>query len=284
MKLNQSTESTGPLSKLPKEFESYKPKITFCMDEGNFLIKIAETKEELWGAFFLRNQVFYEEWTGQSAKSNLDIDQYDAQSDHLLVMDKQSHTVFATYRLSSTHFNHRFYTQEFFHIDSFLKGLGNKVEVGRACTHKSLRGSQIIQYILKGLLRYFRLTESRYMFGSVSIINTSPKHIAGVYSNFLKKNIVDNKTATHPVAKYQIANFDKHILECSLESMSTLKLPRLFLWYLSLGVKVHGLPVYDPEFGSYDFFISLDFKKIIKNPKIVNRYEDAVWLKNNLPN
>ena len=35
------------------------------------------------------------------------------------------------------------------------------------------------------------------------------------------------------------------------------------------------------RFKSYDFFISLDFKNI-KNPKLVNRYEDAVYLRDKL--
>ena len=50
---------------------------------------------------------------------------------------------------------------------------------------------------------------------------------------------------------------------------------------MTLGAKVHAPPVYDPEFCSYDFFVTLDFKNIGRE-KLVNRYEDAVYLRDHL--
>ncbi len=268
---------------LPDTFQSYKPNVVFNTDSENFTVKTAETPEELLGAFRLRNSVFYEEWTGKSSESGLDIDKYDPQSDHLIVIQKKSQQVVGTYRLSSTKFNSHFYTSEFFNITSFLnKNASHKVEMGRACTHKSLRGSQAIHHIWLGLAKYFRHTFSRYMFGSVSIVNTSPEYVAGVYKAFLKKEMIDQKIPIPPQEKFKIAGFDNLLSKVTGDEKNLLKIPRIFLWYLSLGAKIHGLPVYDPEFGSYDFFITLDFKNI-GNPKLVNRYEDAVYLKNKLP-
>ena len=269
--------------KLPDTFQSYKPNVVFNIDSEHFIVKTAETTEELLGAFLLRNSVFYEEWTGKSSKSGLDIDKYDPKSDHLIVIQKKTKQVVGTYRLSATKFNNQFYTADFFNLNSFLnQNSHNKVEMGRACTHKSLRGSQAIHHIWLGLARYFRLTFSRYMFGTVSIVGTSLEYVATQYKTFLEKGMVDQALSISPTKKYQIPAFEDLLSKVKQDERSILKIPRLFLWYLSLGVKIHGLPVYDPEFGSYDFFITLDFKNI-GNLKLVNRYEDAIYLKNKLP-
>ena len=266
---------------LPKEFEGYKPNVTLALSAENFVVKTAETAEELLGAFRLRNSVFYEEWTGQSSQSGLDIDKYDVLSDHLIILRKDTNEVVGAYRLSSAKFNNRFYTGDFFGIDPFLKKSGHKVEMGRACTCKSLRGSQAIHYMWLGLARYFLHTFSRYMFGCVSIVNTSLEYTACVYKTFLEMGAVDGDCLVAPAKKYKIAGFDEHLTRAHVDRKSLLKLPRLFLWYLNLGVKLHGPPVYDPVFGSYDFFISLDFTNI-KNQKLVNRYKDAVALQDRL--
>ena len=62
---------------LPSEFDSYKPQVSFNIKSEQFTVKTAETKKELLGAFRLRNSVFYEEWTGKSSPTGLDIDKYD---------------------------------------------------------------------------------------------------------------------------------------------------------------------------------------------------------------
>ena len=155
------------------------------------------------------------------------------------------------------------------------------MEMGRACTHKSLRGSQAIHHIWLGLAKYFRQTLSRYMFGCVSVINTFPEYVACVYKTFLELEKVDEQVPVWPLEKSAVKSFDELVLKSKADKECLLKLPRLFLWYLNIGVKIHGPPAFDPEFESYDFFISLDLK-YIKNPKLVSRYEDAVYLKSKL--
>ncbi len=267
---------------LPAEFQLYKPNVIFNIDSKNFIVKTAEVENELLGAFRLRNSVFYEEWTGKSTESGLDIDEYDMQADHLIVIKKDTNEVIATYRLIATQFKSNFYTEKFFNIKSFLKNKpGNKVEMGRACVDKKLRDMQSIHHIWLGLLKYFRHTFSRYMFGCVSIIDTVPEYVACLYNTFLEKEIIDKEAVTPPLNKYQINSFNDLLLKVKADSNSLLKLPKLFSWYLSLGAKIHGLPIYDPEFGAHDFFITLDFKNIGRE-KLVNRYPDAVYLKNAL--
>ena len=288
-------ELQNPLGlKLGKEFDSYKPKVAFQIDEQRFTIKIAETEQELLGAFRLRNSVFYEEWTGKSSPTGLDIDKYDPLADHLIIIQKDTNQIMGTYRLIPSAWPKKessklvstkpcFYTESLYDINDFLqKKAGNKVEMGRACTLKSLRGSQAIHYIWLGLSKYFRITFSRYMFGCVSIVDINKQYSASVYKSLLEKGLVDKKAFVPPIGKYQIKDFDTVLSKVKTLAGQNFKIPRLFLWYLSLGSRAHGPPAYDPEFKSYDFFISLDFKNI-GNPKLISRYPDAVYLKKHLP-
>ena len=76
--------------KLPSEFKSYKPKVSFCIEEGNFIIKIAETQEELMKAFHLRHNVFCKERKNITLPSQLSIDEFDIYRDQLLIIKKKS--------------------------------------------------------------------------------------------------------------------------------------------------------------------------------------------------
>ena len=139
----------------------------------------------------------------------------------------------------------------------------------------------MIHFIWLGLSKYFRKTFSRYMFGCVSVIDTTAEYVASVQNTLQEKKILDESAVTSPLPEYEISSFQHLLLKNKASAGSLLKLPRLFSWYLTLGAKVHGQPVYDPEFSSYDFFITLDFKNIRK-ATLINRYEDAVYLKNHL--
>ena len=263
--------------KLPEVFDSYKPKVSFCIDSDSYTVKIAETKQELFNAFQLRNRVFYEERTGRSAEQGLDIDDMDSVADHLIIIKKDTQKIVGTYRLVSSRFHKSFYSQKFFKIDHVLdERKDHKVEVGRACTDMSFRSSKAIHYIWLGLARYFKETLSRYMFGCVGIVKLQKVDLIGMYNYLLKNNYVDPALYVVPQEPYKLSSMDTIDNEYIYN-----KLPRLFVWYLSLGAKVGGPPGYDHELRSYDFFIILDFKYIEKT-QLINNYEDAVYLKNYL--
>ena len=278
---------------LPSEFKSYKPNITFNIDTPKFIVKIAETQEELLNTFILRHNVFHKEWKSLAVESDLDIDSFDQHADHLIVIKKSDKQIVGTCRLTSSLYVNSYYTQEFFDINSFLhKKEGNKVEMSRMCTDKTLRSSQAVHCLWLGFSRYFRKTSSRYMFGCPSILTPlDEKDIIDIYKYLLKKKQVDKEIYVGVVKKYAVESSVKAFTELLQDETSfskqpandniVFKLPRFLLWYLNMGAKVHGPIVQDPIFRSYDLFMSLDFKNIA-NPKLVSRYEDAAQLKKNL--
>ena len=272
---------------LPKQFEFYKPNISFSIDGEHFLVKTAETKEELWGAFHLRHNVFYKERKNITLPSQISTDAFDIYGDHLIIIDKKDHQVVGTYRLTSSqrlkgieHFG----SKEFFNTSAFIDKVKdhNIVEMEWACTDKNIRASRSSHYIWLGLARYFRISFSKYLCGRVGLLKSSVKESASIYRAFLEQGLLDKSALVYPQKKYAVQDFDKTLAQALADKKYLSKIPRIFSWYLKMGAKVHGSPIFDPKASTYDFFMSLDFKNI-QNPHLVNRYEDAVWLKNHLP-
>ena len=270
--------------KLPSEFSSYKPKVNFSISSGPFIVKIAETEQELIGAFHLRHNVFCKERRGLSLESQLSIDEFDIHADQLVIIDKENSEVAGTYRLISSVFNSQdhFSNWKYFDISKFLnKKSANGLEMEWACNHKNIRSSQAIRYIWLGLARYFKQTVSSYLFGQVNVLNINALKAASIYNTFLKRKAVAANFSVFPKKEYAVEDFDNLLLKAKPDPKVFLNVSRLFLWYLKMGAKIEGHPMFDPEFNSYGFFLSLDFKNI-SNANLVNRYQDAVQLKKDL--
>ena len=279
--------SSVPTSGLPQEFGDYKPSVSFHIDTKKFIIKTAETEQELLGVFHLRHNVFYKERKGVSFESQLSIDEHDFHADHLIIVDKNDCKVKGSYRLISSKFKgyDHFCNWKYFDIHEFLykkKKESGFVEMEWACTHKEIRSSQAIHFIWLGMAKYFREVFSRYMFGQVNVLNISAEEAACIYNTFIDEGVVDKTSLVVPTKEYTVSGMDKMLLNIKSDQKSLMKISRLFKWYLKLGARVHGQPIFDPEFNSYGFFISVDFKNI-QHPQLVNHYENAVYLRDNLP-
>ena len=269
---------------LPPEFKSYKPNITFKIDTPKFTVKIAESKEELLNVFHLRHNVFHKERSGLTLKSQISTDEFDIYADQLIVIDKNNNQVVGTYRLISSLFNSKeqFCNWNLFDMREFInKKIGNGIEMEWACLHKDVRTSRTIHYLWLGLAKYFRQTNSNYMFGQVNVLNSNPEEVACIYNTLLDNQVVDTTFIVHPKKEHAVKNFAQLLLKKKSNQEKLSKLSRLFLWYLKLGARVHGHPVFNAEFDKYGFLLSLDFKNIA-NLKLLSHYEDAVQLKKSL--
>ena len=273
--------------KLPKEFNNYKPKITFCIDKGNFIVKTAESKEELIGAFHLRHNVFYKERKKETGPPQLKIDDFDIYGDQMIVINKKNNQVVGAFRLilsESEKDVKNFSLREYWNIDAFIKKLkGNITEMEWACMDKNIRDTQAIYYLWLGMVRYFRLTQSRYLCGRVDILNSSAEECAHFYKTFSEQKITQykmgEKPSVYPNPAYAIKNFDTLLSKARADKKYLLKVSRLFSWYLKMGAKIYGPPMFDSKANTYDFFLSVEFKKITQSA-MFKSFEDAVYLRN----
>src|SRR5215510_14543987 len=104
-----------------------------------YAVGLARTEDQVRQAQALRFEVFnieLEEGLEQSFESGLDVDQFDAACDHLLVEHSPSRQVVGTYRLQSgvnAAAYHGYYCEQEFEFSQFKWARGEIIELGRAC-------------------------------------------------------------------------------------------------------------------------------------------------------
>ncbi len=246
---------------------SQKPNVEILIRKPPFILKTADTPEELEAAYRLRARVFFEE-SGNPALSEVDIDEFDRDCDHIVIIDERSGTLVGTYRVRSTVHHSTFYSAGEFDLRPILNLPGEKMELGRAAVHPEFRSGSVISILWRGIASYALKSQSNHLFGCSSVFTTDHLEAARVHL-FLKKSGAHSVNAdTRPTEDYKIQNFSKFVdfLEprFSDEDMKIAEaaIPTLFHAYLRMGAKVCGEPALDAEFNCIDFLTLLDLEKL----------------------
>lgn len=231
---------------------------------NRYLVRLAETEEDIRQAQSLRYRVFnleLGEGLEESHEKKLDVDDYDPQCDHLLVVEKDSEQVIGTYRMQTykTAKKHKgFYTEDEFELSVLPNEILNKsVEVGRACIHKDHRNGRVLYLLWRGIAEYMQFTQSRYLFGCCSLTGTDPK-VGWAHMEYLHQK-------GHVHDEYQIdtkAGYACPKKEYKEKDWKDISLPQLFRLYIDLGAKVLSKPALDKDFKTIDFLILVDVMKL----------------------
>lgn len=243
--------------RVPSEFN---PKVRIFQQKGRFVLKSVETADELESVLRLRYEVFDREYKKKRNPFGYDVDQYDAICDHLLIRDEESGAVVGTYRLISSEFSEKFYSQSEFVLDDFLAQPGVKLELGRACIDKMYRNGVVIGLLWRGISEYIQAVGATYLFGCASVKTTDVKETAHIVNYLNKNNLLEESYGIEPTGIYTMSGLNEMIVSGEFESQAcdpTKLIPALFRSYLRAGAKIHGLPAVDHEFHCVDFLAIL---------------------------
>ncbi|MBM4404161.1 MAG: GNAT family N-acetyltransferase [Candidatus Cloacimonetes bacterium] len=251
-----------------RSIANYRSKIRMFIDKKNFVIKTADTPEELIRALRLRHEVFLEELLHKSKRTGIDFDRFDRTCDHLMIIDKRNDLLIGTYRLQSSLHTKRWYTATEFHMKLIKKLEGNKLELGRACVHHEYRNGLTIALLWEGIHAYMLTSDTKYMFGCSSIKTMDKEEIKGIY-NYLRHNghILDDHKV-RPRSKFRVPGLRRHLRRNTHThtdgdlSHFKAKIPSLLNSYLKVGAKVCGAPALDKSFKCIDFLTLLDVEMI----------------------
>lgn len=247
-------KSLRPLFRRPNRIplHRFKQKVAVYQTSENFILKTAANPFELRQALKLRHEVFYRELQGRETNDQLDVDDLDLVCDHLLIIDKESGRVVGTYRLISSNFSSRFYSEGEFRIDEILCLPGSKLELGRACIQKEFRTGAIINLLWKGIAEYVKKTNAKYLFGCASVQTTDLVEAGCLLAELREKGLSLTDYNVHPTPAYRSALSE--VTECSAVRAG---IPPLVSSYILAGAKFYGEPALDRDFGCYDFFMML---------------------------
>jgi putative hemolysin len=228
--------------------------------EPQFEVRLAANRREIEEAQRLRFQVFFEELGARAASARpgrrtlLDIDEYDADCEHLLVRELSSLQVVGCYRIMRPEIAFKrgsYYSDSEFDLSRLLHLKANMAEVGRACIHPEYRTGSVIMLLWSGLAKFMMGNGIQHVIGCASV------SLADGGANALAIHAMAQSEWLSP-SEYRV--FPRHPYPLRGQFSALPQLPPLIKGYARLGAWIGGDPAWDPDFNTADFFtlLSLD--------------------------
>jgi putative hemolysin len=224
---------------------------------GSYVVRLAETVEEIDAALKLRFEVFnleLKEGLDSSFRTGRDRDEFDGSCDHLIVTDLTNGNVVGTYRLMTIEMAKHaggFYSAGEFDLNYLPPEVLNQaLELGRACIAQSHRNRQVLFLLWKGLAQYVQAKRKRFLFGCCSLTSQEPAD-----GNELWAQLID-RGHMHPT--FFIPTRSESECRSVPRGSSKVEIPKLFRMYLSIGAKVCSPPAIDRVFKTIDFLVLFD--------------------------
>lgn len=238
---------------------------------GSYRLGLARDAGLVEGALRLRFEVFNLELGEGLASSyalGCDRDEYDSLCDHLVVQDERSGRVVGTYRLLAAEHAPMaggFYAEREFDLSALPAGIRRgAVELGRACVAADARGGVVLALLWRGIAEYAEQHGKRYLFGCASLPATEPAGLASVTRLIRAHGWLRTDLAVRPRAGFAAPPAGP--LPCRSEP----ELPPLWRGYFLQGARACGIPAWDREFGTYDYFLLFD--REAASPRPARRY------------
>ncbi len=262
----QDTFTKFPLVLRMGKIRMVEPRIKVHVETDSFLVETVTDAESFKEIVRLRYDIFLREFAGRGDRFNFfpyDIDLHDFACDHLVVKDKSTGSIVATYRLlfQAEGEKKNFYSEGEFDLSAFHQVKGNKLELGRACVHRDYRSGAVISLLWKGLCQYASKSDTRYMFGCSSLARKEFEALPFVFEQLEKRNAIISDYQVGVKKAYQTSAYT-HLKLPNTISPDHRSMPSLMNMYILAGAKMSSDIAYDEEMDCLDLFTVLDFKKL----------------------
>ena len=231
-----------------------------------FEMRIATSPDEIEEAQRLRYQVFFEELgvRARSKRSLLDVDEYDADCEHLIVREHATQQVVGCYRIMRPEIAAKrgsYYSDSEFDLSRLQHLRSNMVEVGRACIHPDYRTGSVIMLLWSGIAKFMLENRYDYLIGCASV------SLADGGANALSVHVKASSEWLSP-PEYRV--FPRHAFPLRGQASLAPQIPPLIKGYTRLGAWIGGDPAWDPDFNTADFFVLLSLSRMPK--KYLNHF------------
>ena len=247
----------------------YAPHVPLRIERENYIIRTVDRAADLERVFKLRYRIFHGEYQSPPSIFQMDLDAFDFICDHLVIEDRHSGAIVATYRLICSRFSDKFYSQNEFELADLLALPGTKLELGRACIEAKYRTGAVMSMLWRGISQYVRAVDAKFLFGCSSVKTTDLAQIARLNQSLLTRGRQCQDVAIFPRGKYRIPSLGM-ITRFPLPEPSGLSLPPLLESYLRAGAEVGREPALDLDFNCVDFFTLLRTDRM--NPSHERKY------------
>ncbi|MFY9973124.1 MAG: GNAT family N-acyltransferase [Chromatiaceae bacterium] len=234
-------------------------------------VELASCEEEVRQAQALRYQVFGQEMGARLKEgvSGLDVDEFDAVCQHLLVREaKAGHVVGCTRILTDEGAARlgRFYSESEFDLGPLHDLPGRKLEIGRTCVAAEFRQGSAIAVLWSGLAGFIQLHGYDYLFGCASVpLGEQDVQAAAIMSRLRRQAMAPEPLRVTPKVP---------LLTTQVPDGVDAPLPALLRAYVRLGAKVCGEPCRDTDFQVADMLMLLDIDEL--NPAYSRHFLERV--------
>ncbi|MGZ8431219.1 MAG: GNAT family N-acetyltransferase [Candidatus Deferrimicrobiaceae bacterium] len=243
------------------------PKVSIGLAEKNYDVRLARDERDLLAAQRLRFEVFNLELRmglAGSFASGLDQDAYDRYCEHLIVVDRREGSVVGTFRLllSDRVPSFGFYSETEFHLENVKRKGVRLLELGRSCVAPDYRSGRVIHLLFRKIAVYAQENGVDAMMGCASIRGCDIEELRRICALLRGSYWADSKFRVTPKRGFDLPGIETPLEIDEAEVFR--KLPPLFKGYLRLGAKICGLPAFDRQFGTTDFFLLLPTGEVVE--------------------
>ena len=238
-------------------------------ENENYLLKFAETPEEIRAAQKLRYKVFNCEQNrglDTANRDEFDHDEFDDGAAHLIAYSKDNPNPIGTYRAIGQPGNDpdRMYSAREYYVTGVERYLPMTIEVGRSCVDKDYRNGAVVTLLWNGMAAITLRSGCRYLCGCVSLEDVRPAVAWAVYDDLKDKGLFSRNVSFKPREQFLFPRPPEEDIARVRADRAGIRqaVPPLLKGYLNLGGKLLGEPAFDYEFGSVDLPIMVDMWRL----------------------
>ncbi|MCY4206943.1 MAG: GNAT family N-acetyltransferase [Roseovarius sp.] len=245
-------------------------------DDSRFIVRLAETEEDILAAQRLRYEVFVKELGGDGPlvdhDRKLERDKFDPFFDHLILKDRnQGENVVGAYRVlrdDQAENAGQFYSEDEYDLSILKKSKRKLMELGRSCVASEYRGGEAMYHLWSGLAAYVIRHKIDILFGVASFHGTNLETLAKPLSLLHHRHLAPENLRV----KARGEHFQRMDLvdEPDLDNRRTmLEIPALIKAYLRLGGFVGEGAYIDREFNTIDVCLVIDTSLLNHRQKLI---------------
>ncbi|MCR9107880.1 GNAT family N-acyltransferase [Marivita sp. XM-24bin2] len=232
-----------------------------------FQVSLARSPHEIRAAQRLRYEVFVAELGGDGPGVNhterLEIDDFDAHADHLLLRDmhrpdSEADGIVGVYRLMTAQHAAAaggFYSASEFDLTALTESGLTLLELGRSCLHPDHRGGAALMPLWQGLADYVRDNQIDLLFGTASFHGTDLDAVRHPVSHLHATYLAPEHLRPYTIQPTDMTLLPPHQIDRKAAMRDT---PALIKSYLKLGGTIGQGVFVDHAFNTTDVCLILE--------------------------
>ncbi|MEO9823974.1 MAG: GNAT family N-acyltransferase [Paracoccaceae bacterium] len=234
------------------------------MFKARHTCRMAENAADLEAAQALRHACFIASTGAAPREDGLDGDAFDEICQHVLVEERVSGRLVATFRLlplTSGAEIGRSYAAQYYDLASLRAYDKPMVEMGRFCIANGVKDPDVLRVAWAAMTTYVDETGVGMLFGCSSFQGTEPKAYADAFA-MLKERHLAPKRWLPQIKAPNVFNFAKALRKRSDRAQALRTMPPLLRSYLTMGGWVSDHAVVDPDLNTLHVFTGLEIGAI----------------------